>query len=105
MKILSRKRDFSLEQETLFTKVEDVFNEMKNDDRIYVADKYIDRYGTMVISVAGGRNGSGNWSSYLSNLSNVMTELMNRNIDCWFINGQNDCLDDVFNMEFGIKEK
>ncbi len=95
---------FTEEQEALILRVEDVFEQFKNDDMIHITDKYIDNYGTLVIRVSGGKNGNGLWSSYLNNLANIITELINKGIDCWFIKGINDCVDDVFNMTFGIKK-
>jgi len=97
-------REFTPEQKALFDKAEEVIEQNRDCiSNICVADKYIDNYGTMVLSICGGQNGGGNWKDYFKGLSSMVSVLEKNGIDCWLLGGMNDCLDDVFNMEFGIK--
>lgn len=67
-------------------------NEVKKDDEIYVC------------KIFGGINGRGSWRIYHNSLSTFMDVLYTYyGIDSWIIKIENDCLDDVFTAEIGVR--
>lgn len=69
----------------------------------------IDRYGTKVFMLSGGRNGDGKWNEYLQTLAQFTVELVDmlqttysKDADVWLVNLKNDCADDVFYPVFGF---
>lgn len=55
-----------------------------------------------VIVLSGGHNGNGDWCEYLKDLHKVMNKLKNEFKECWLIDMQIDCADDVHNVFIGI---
>lgn len=51
----------------------------------------------------GGLNGCGSWSNYFKSLSMLIDTLSIRNVWCWLVEIENDCVDDVFYAKFGAK--
>ena len=65
---------------------------------------YYDKYGTLVVRLAGGRNGDGDWSNYLYGIAQVMQEIdeLSEVDHTYIIDIINDCPDDVFDIRIGI---
>lgn len=53
-----------------------------------------------IAKLHGGKNGCGVWNDYLKEIIKTF-----KNIHWWMIELKNDCLDDVFDMTIGVKEK
>jgi len=69
----------------------------------------IDKYGTKVFMLSGGRNGDGEWNEYLQTLSIFVVELIDKlrleygeNAKVWLIDLKCDPADDVFYPIFGV---
>lgn len=58
----------------------------------------------IVVEFTGGLNGNGDWINYLSAITELVT-ILNTNYKSWLVNLNNDCLDDIFYLTLGIKEK
>lgn len=65
----------------------------------------VDKYGTKVVCLSGGLNGCGEWEDYFDDLAKVTRKLKASGFNVWTINLDNDCLDDVFYLKFGISRK
>jgi len=70
----------------------------------------IDKYGTKVFMLSGGRNGDGKWNEYLQTLAQFTVELIDmlqttysKDADVWLVDLKNDCADDVFYPVFGFR--
>ena len=65
---------------------------------------YYDRYGTIIIEIAGGLNGPGDWKEYLSGISDVLAKLeeLPEVDEAYIVDIINDCPDDVFYLRIGI---
>lgn len=68
---------------------------------IAVLKSHIDNYGTMTITLRGGKNGNGEWDEYFHDLSTIVSTIRN-NYEFWLIDLHNDCIDDIFYATFGI---
>ena len=65
-----------------------------------------DEYGTNVAVVYGGINGRGNWRNYFNIISTFLDTLNTYyGIDGWLIKLENDCLDDCWTAEIGLRFK
>lgn len=58
-----------------------------------------------VIVLFGGLNGSGKWTNYFQTLINVFDKLDEKCEDCWLIELDNDCADDVYTAYIGLDIK
>lgn len=56
-----------------------------------------------VIVLFGGLNGCGKWKNYFQTLINVFDKLDEKCEDCWLIELDNDCADDVYTAYVGLK--
>ena len=56
-----------------------------------------------VLVLFGGLNGSGKWTNYFQTLINVFDKLDEKCEDCWLIELDNDCADDVYTAYVGVK--
>jgi len=65
---------------------------------------YYDRYGTIIIEISGGLNGSGDWKEYLSGISEVLAKLeeLPEVDNAYIVDIINDCPDDVFYPRIGL---
>lgn len=70
-----------------------------------VDDFYIDNYGTFCVDIFGGWNGCGEWDHYFECLNDFVKYLEKNGVHCWAVKMDNDCLDDVFTITFGVKIK
>lgn len=78
-------------------------------------DKYLEKLNTLnlyrvfirtyeekedhaIITFDGGYNGSGSWSFYMHQISDIIEIL-----DAWVIDLINDCPDDVWTLRIGVK--
>ena len=66
---------------------------------------YIDNYGTFCVDIYGGWNGCGEWEHYFECLNDFVKYLEKNGVHCWAVKMDNDCLDDVFTITFGVKIK
>lgn len=65
-----------------------------------------DKYGTNVMVVYGGVNGRGNWRNYFNIIATFLDTLNTYyGIHGWLIKLENDCLDDCWTAEIGVKFK
>ena len=53
-----------------------------------------------VVKLHGGLNGSGDWQLYLDDVKQLMKNISN---NCWLVCLNNNCLDDVFDIEIGFR--
>lgn len=60
---------------------------------------------TFAMNVVGGFNGSGDWFDYFRVLGEFCKKLDGQGISVFLIDAQNDCADDVYDMQFGLKKK
>lgn len=93
--------------ETIVNEITPIVEGIANKSRIRIYKSEIDKYGTMTITFAGGTNGGyGQWFEYFKDLSDILKEIDDKtNYHTWTIKLINDCLDDVFDLTIGIREK
>lgn len=90
---------------------EDIYNIVKkvNDDKkiklsfnSIVELRKQERY--FVARIYGGLNGKGKWIEYNKYISKLFEEI-EKDYHCWMVQLLNDCLDDVFTLEIGVRWK
>lgn len=52
----------------------------------------------------GGLNGPGDWFEYMKDITTLF-DILQSEYDCWLVNLENDCPDDVFTLKIGISRK
>lgn len=57
----------------------------------------------VVVEFYGGLNGSGNWFEYMKDITN-MFDILQPEYNCWLVNLENDCPDDLFTLKIGIRK-
>jgi D-serine dehydratase len=57
----------------------------------------------VVVEFYGGLNGSGNWVEYMKDITS-MFNILQSEYNCWLVNLENDCPDDVFTLKIGIRK-
>ena len=79
-----------------------------NNDKVKLDENYTkiveSKTGHVIVEIAGGLNGGGDWEDYfevLANLCKVAKEKYGKKI--WVIELNNDCLDDIFYIKIGIR--
>lgn len=91
---------------SVFKKIKSKYSEKSElGNTLYVlrgAELKKDKYGTNVLKIHGGYNGSGNWINYLNALTDLFKELKKHGIRSWVIDIVNDCPDDVFDAKIGV---
>lgn len=103
---LKTNKELSERQQLVVSEVKKVVEQnMSLKSQIGVLDSFIDKYGTLTCVFCGGLNGPGKWDDYFLNLGIIVKDLEKYGIYAWFISGFNDCLDDVFYFNFGIREE
>lgn len=108
--IINPKRKLCKEVEELVNKaIEKTYNDSTKLS-LMETGVCIDKFGTKVFMLHGGRNGDGNWNEYLQTLAIFTVELIDmlrvtygENADVWLVDLKNDCADDVFYPVFGFK--
>ena len=109
--VLREGKEFNDEQKEIIKIVDKAISNHRENgsehtkDMIRGGDYDIDEYGTFVLKLNGGLNGSGDWMDYFEALSDFCIELEHNGVHIWFIDGKNDCLDDVYDFNFGLKKK
>lgn len=63
-----------------------------------------DEYGTWILSVNGGLNGHGKDEDYLKDVLELYQKLSEK-FKVWIADVKVDCLDDVFDIDFGLDKK
>ena len=66
---------------------------------------YDDIVKTFAMNVFGGFNGGGDWFDYFKVLADFCKRLEEQGIRVFLIDAQNDCADDVYDMQFGLQKK
>lgn len=66
---------------------------------------YDDIVKTFAMNLVGGFNGSGDWFNYFKVLADFCKRLEEQGIRVFLIDAQNDCADDVYDMQFGLEKK
>lgn len=56
-----------------------------------------------ILKLDGGLNGRGQFLFYLEDVAELVKRLMCRFSDVWLIKWENDCPDDVFYLEIGLR--
>ena len=81
-------------------------NKYDNDKRskMSLGEYGRDEYGTNVITIYGGLNGHGEWDNYFEDILSLYNDLSVK-YHVWLIDLENDCLDDLFVLKFGIRNK
>lgn len=102
-----KSTDFSSEQQLVLDKIKSIVKRHYNEDtsKLVVMDSFIDKYDTCVCVIVGGLNGPGKWENYFNDLKNLMKDFEDNKINAWYIEGTNDCPDDVFVFNFGVDKK
>ena len=62
-----------------------------------ISDKDVSDY--WIVTLSGGKNGRGRFSNYLEDVKHVIDQFDHT----WLIKWENDCLDDVWTLKFGIR--
>lgn len=105
-KELKSDKLLSEDQKTLIKGVKLIMEQNKSPKcKVGLLDYFIDKYDTLTCVFCGGLNGPGRWDDYLLNLTAIVKDMEKYGIRTWFISGFNDCLDDVFYFNFGIREE
>lgn len=55
-----------------------------------------------VARIYGGLNGTGKWEEYLEDINKLIKDIK-KNYHCWVVQILNDCLDDVWTLEIGVR--
>lgn len=99
--------NFTPEQQKVLDNIADVIKRNNNKDtsNLFIMDSFIDKYDTCVCVISGGLNGPGKWTNYFEDLSKLMKDFEDNGIHAWYIEGYNDCPDDVFCFNFGVDKK
>ena len=58
----------------------------------------------LVVRIYGGLNGKGKWTEYMQIIPKVFNEI-EKEYHCWLVQLLNDCCDDAFTLEIGIRWK
>lgn len=82
----------------------DVFLKTADTVGLIFHDIIEDRDDYVVVEFYGGLNGMGSWTNYLPAITELVT-ILNLKYKCWLVDLHNDCLDDVFYLKLGIKQK
>jgi hypothetical protein len=98
-------QNFTWEQGLLLEKCQSIIKDhCRSSSNIRFSTAYVDECDTLVVELSGGLNGRGSWDYYLLDLSEIMHFLNINEMKCWLIDIKNDCLDDVFQVRFGIRK-
>ena len=102
-----KSTDFSPEQKEVLDKIRKVVDENRNKEtsNLFVMDSFIDKYNTCICVISGGLNGPGKWTNYFEDLSKLLKDFEDNEINAWYVEGYNDCPDDVFCFNFGVDKK
>jgi hypothetical protein len=65
----------------------------------YITTEEEDGHVYYIVRLLGGENGHGRFSNYLEDVKHIIDAFDH----AWLINWTNDCLDDLWKLEFGIK--
>ena len=89
--------------EKITDELKPIVNSLKNSSKLGFMSFYKDEYGTDILMVSGGLNGDGNgdWGTYFKDILSLY-EALNEKFDVWLVDIAVDCLDDVFDLKFGI---
>ena len=86
-------KNFLKEQDSKFT--------TDNGKLLYFHD-FVEEYENyVVVEFYGGLNGLGKWTNYIDAISELI-HIIDEKYNCWLVNLDNDCLDDVFYLKIGI---
>lgn len=88
--------------EKLTNELKPIVDNLKNSSKLSFMSFYKDDYGTDILMVSGGLNGHGDWGTYFKDILSLY-EALNEKFDVWLVDIAVDCLDDVFDLKFGIK--
>ncbi len=101
---IKKNTDFTSEQLEVLNKINYVVNKNYNENRskLKVLDYFIDKSNTCVCVISGGLNGPGEWANYFEDLAKLIKDFEDNGINAWYIEGYNDCPDDVFVFNFGV---
>ena len=88
--------------EKLTNELKPIVDNLKNSSKLSFMSFYKDDYGTDILMVHGGLNGPGDWGTYFKDILSLY-EALNEKFDVWLVDIAVDCLDDVFDLKFGIK--
>lgn len=86
---------------TIYTKVEKILNGIGENYKILKA--YTDGVEHYVFNISGGKNGNGNWLNYFSDIAQIFSILNYEFNEVWLIKIDNDVLDDIHYITFGIR--
>ena len=59
--------------------------------------------GYYVVTIYGGMNGCGDWRDYLTAIQQIFDLVSKRLGHIWLVDLTNDCLDDVWDLQFGVQ--
>ena len=57
----------------------------------------------LILTVSGGKNGPGDWCAYFEDIGFLFANLKRVGYKAYLIGIENDCADDVFYMQVGVK--
>ena len=102
-----KSTDFTPEQKEVLDKIKSVVDKNHNENRskLGVLDSFIDKYDTCICVITGGLNGPGKWTNYFEDLTKLVKDFEDNGVHAWYVEGYNDCPDDVFCFNFGVDKK
>lgn len=101
---LKTGKELDKKQKKIVKDIENIISGLPNKkSKLGVFDSFIDKYGTLTCVISGGLNGPGKWEDYLKDMAKLIQKVKDAGIHIWMIEGENDCLDDVFTMNFGVR--
>lgn len=106
LKKFNEIREICNSNDPIWNKIDDILTMSLSTYRLKAIRKINDKINKntyYVIHLHGGYNGNGDWSDYLMQLKNTFVNLEEAFKDAWIIQIENDCLDDVHEVLFGVK--
>lgn len=102
-----KSTDFTPEQKEVLDKIKSIVDKNRNEKRsqLGVLDSFIDKYDTCICVITGGLNGPGEWTNYFEDLAKLVKDFEENGVHAWYVEGYNDCPDDVFCFNFGVDKK
>ena len=89
-------------REAINDELRSIVDNLENSSKLSFMSFYKDDYGTDILMVSGGLNGHGDWGTYFKDILSLY-EALNEKFEVWLVDIAVDCLDDVFDLKFGIK--
>ena len=84
----------------IITKIESTIKKYNlSNIKLNYVTKGEDALNYWIVTLYGGENGRGRFSNYLEDVKHIIDQFDHT----WLIKWENDCLDDVWTLKFGIR--